>query len=104
MSKEYSLGIDIGSTTVKTVLRENETVVYEKYERHMSRVRLKTLEMLEELRPILEGKEFTVALSGSAGLGLAEACEVPFVQEVFATGEVVKNLEPDATAVIELGG
>ncbi len=104
MIKEYSLGIDIGSTTVKTVLRENDTVVYEKYERHMSRVRLKTLEMLEEMRPILEGKDFTVALSGSAGLGLAEACGVPFVQEVFATGEVVKNLEPDASAVIELGG
>ncbi|MBE6550193.1 MAG: 2-hydroxyglutaryl-CoA dehydratase [Ruminococcaceae bacterium] len=104
MTKEYSLGIDIGSTTVKTVLRENDSVVYEKYERHMSRVRLKTLEMLEEMRPILEGKEFTVALSGSAGLGLAEACGVPFVQEVFATGEVVKNLEPDASAVIELGG
>ena len=104
MTKEYSLGIDIGSTTVKTVLRENDTVVFEKYERHMSRVRLKTLEMLEEMRQILEGKEFTVALSGSAGLGLAEACGIPFVQEVFATGEVVKNLEPDATAVIELGG
>lgn len=104
MEKKYSLGIDIGSTTVKTVLREDETVVYEKYERHMSRVRLKTLEMLEEMRPILEGKRFTVALSGSAGLGLAEACGVPFVQEVFATGEVVKHLEPTATAVIELGG
>ena len=42
-----SLGIDIGSTTVKTVLREGDRVIYEKYERHMSRVRLKTLEMLE---------------------------------------------------------
>ncbi|MBQ9783048.1 MAG: 2-hydroxyacyl-CoA dehydratase, partial [Clostridia bacterium] len=52
----------------------------------------------------LEGKPFTVALSGSAGLGLAEACGIPFVQEVFATGEVVKQREPDATAVIELGG
>ena len=39
MTKEYSLGIDIGSTTVKTVLRENDRVVFEKYERHMSRVR-----------------------------------------------------------------
>ncbi len=100
----YSLGIDIGSTTVKTVLREGETILYEKYERHMSRVRRKTLEMLEELRPYLEGKTFSVALSGSAGLGLANACEIPFVQEVFATGEVVKKLEPDASAVIELGG
>lgn len=102
--KNYSLGIDIGSTTVKTVLRENDTVIYEKYERHMAQVRKKTLEMLEEMRPVLSGKQFFVALSGSAGLGLAEACDVPFVQEVFATGEVVKTLEPDTCAVIELGG
>ena len=100
----YSLGIDIGSTTVKTVLREGERVIYEKYERHMAQVRKKTLAMLEEMRPLLEGKRFCVALSGSAGLGLAEACDVPFVQEVFATGEVVKTLEPDTSAVIELGG
>lgn len=102
--KNYSLGIDIGSTTVKTVLRENDVVIYEKYERHLAQVRQKTLEMLEEMRPLLAGKHFSAALSGSAGLGLAEACGIPFVQEVFATGEVVKKLEPDACAVIELGG
>ncbi|MBQ2999791.1 MAG: 2-hydroxyacyl-CoA dehydratase [Clostridia bacterium] len=101
---QYSLGIDIGSTTVKTVLTKDGSVVYEKYERHMSQVRAKALEMLEEIRPMLMGERFTVALSGSAGLGLAEACGIPFVQEVFATGEVVKKLEPDTAAVIELGG
>ena len=102
--KKYTLGIDVGSTTVKTVLREDGVVVYEKYERHMAQVRQKALEMLEEMRDILSDKRFCVALSGSAGLGLAEACDIPFVQEVFATGEVVKTLEPDASAVIELGG
>ncbi|MBE6546197.1 MAG: 2-hydroxyglutaryl-CoA dehydratase [Ruminococcaceae bacterium] len=101
---QYSLGIDIGSTTVKTVLIGDGTVLYERYERHMSQVRTKTWELLEEMHPLLEGKKFAVALSGSAGLGLAEACGIPFVQEVFATGEVVKRKEPDATAVIELGG
>ncbi len=100
----YSLGIDIGSTTAKVVVTENGNVIFEKYERHMSRVRKKTLELLEELRELLSGKEFTVALSGSAGLGLAEACGVPFVQEVFATGELIKRLAPDTSAVIELGG
>ncbi len=101
---QYSLGIDIGSTTVKTVLMEGDRIIYEKYERHMSRVRAKALELLEEMKPHLMGKRFAVALSGSAGLGLAEACGIPFVQEVFATGEVVKRLEPEVTAVIELGG
>ncbi len=102
--KIYSLGIDIGSTTVKTVLREDNKVIYEKYERHMAEVRKKTLEMLTEMRPLLEGKHFLVALSGSAGLGLATVCGIPFVQEVFATGEVIKTLAPDTSAVIELGG
>ncbi len=101
---QYSLGIDIGSTTVKTVLMADGAVLYERYERHMSQVRAKALALLEDMRPLVEGKDFSVALSGSAGLGLAEACEIPFVQEVFATGEVVRRMEPDATAVIELGG
>ena len=101
---QYSLGIDVGSTTVKTVLFEDGKMVYGRYERHMSRVREKALEMLEGVRPMLEGKSFTVALSGSAGLGLAEACGLPFVQEVFATGEVIKRTEPDTSVVIELGG
>ncbi len=100
----YSLGIDIGSTTVKTVLCEGNKIIYEKYERHMAEVRKKTLEMLTELRPLLAGKRFLLALSGSAGLGLANVCGIPFVQEVFATGEVIKTLAPDTSAVIELGG
>ena len=99
-----SLGIDIGSTTVKTVLLEDDEIRYEKYERHLSRVRAKTLEMLKEMGPLLEGRDFYVALSGSAGLGLSEACGIPFVQEVFATGEVVKKREPKVGTVIELGG
>ncbi|MBO5415859.1 MAG: 2-hydroxyacyl-CoA dehydratase [Clostridia bacterium] len=100
----YSLGIDIGSTTAKVVLTKNGTVVFEKYERHMSQVRQKTLELLGQIEPYITDNEFTVALSGSAGLGLAEAAGIPFVQEVFATGELVKELCPDTSAVIELGG
>ena len=100
----YSVGIDIGSTTAKIVLTEDSRVVFEKYERHLSQVRLKTLELLEQIRPYIGNNEFTVALSGSAGLGIAEAANIPFVQEVFATGELVKELCPDTSAVIELGG
>ena len=64
----------------------------------------KTLELLEQAAPYVGERPFTAAISGSAGLGLAEGAGVPFVQEVFATGEVVRRLEPDASAVIELGG
>jgi len=100
----YSLGIDIGSTTAKVVFMEGNTVLYEKYERHLSQVRTKALEIITGIRDLLEGKLFTASISGSAGLGLAEAAGLPFVQEVYATGEVVKTLEPDTSVVIELGG
>ena len=106
MSNEHqlTLGIDIGSTTAKIVVVEDGSILFEKYQRHFSQVRQKTLELLEEARPFTQGKTFTAAISGSAGLGLAESAGVPFVQEVFATGEVVRRLEPDASAVVELGG
>ena len=103
-TKQLSLGIDVGSTTVKVVLREGEQILFQDYQRHMSQVRQKTLELLHEAAPYIGDRPFTVALSGSAGLGLAESVGIPFVQEVFATGEVVKNLEPDTSAVVELGG
>ena len=99
-----TLGIDIGSTTAKLVLIDDGEVVYEKYERHFSQVRQKTIEMIQAIRPMLEGRNFYAAISGSAGLGLAEAAHLPFVQEVYATGEVVRVLEPDTSVVIELGG
>ena len=99
-----ALGIDIGSTTAKVVLVDNGKVLYEKYQRHFSQVRQKTLELLAEAAPLAGDRPLTAAISGSAGLGLAQGAKVPFVQEVFATGEVVKQLEPDTSVVIELGG
>ena len=80
-----TLGIDIGSTTAKLVLRDGERVLYEKYERHFSQVRQKTLEMLSRLPSVAPNEEILVAISGSAGLGLAQNAELTFVQEVFAT-------------------
>ena len=99
-----SLGFDIGSTTAKLVLREGEKVLYEKYERHFSQVRQKTLDMLSAMPHVASDEKLTVAISGSAGLGLAQSANLAFVQEVFATGEAVKLLAPDTSAVIELGG
>ncbi len=102
--KMKTLGIDIGSTTAKLVLREGTHVLYEKYERHFSQVRQKTLEMLSQMPSVARDELLTVAISGSAGLGLAQSAGLAFVQEVFATGEAVKMIAPDTSAVIELGG
>ena len=98
------LGMDIGSTTAKIVVVDRGKIVWQKYERHFSQVRKKAVELVTEAAPFLEVRRFCAALSGSAGLGLAKAADLPFVQEVFATGEVVEALEPDTDVVIELGG
>ena len=101
---KLTLGIDVGSTTVKFVLCEGKNIIYKTYERHLSKVREKTSEILGEVSKLVGDREFFAAISGSAGLGLAQSIGVPFVQEVFATSEIVKAVEPDASCVIELGG
>ena len=101
---ELFLGIDIGSTTAKIVLRNGDKILLERYERHFSQVREKTAELLRLAKEIAGDKAVKAAISGSAGLGLAEAAHMPFVQEVYATAEAVKKLAPDTGMVIELGG
>ena len=98
------IGIDIGSTTAKLAVFEGGRLIYQRYERHFSQVRQKTLEMIKAIEPLLDGKQIRVAIAGSAGMGMANAADLPFVQEVFATGETVKALAPETSTVIELGG
>ena len=97
-TSKRALGIDIGSTTVKVVLTQGDRILYEKYERHLSQVREKALELIREIEPLLREGDFTAAVSGSAGMGVAEAAELPFVQEVYATGEVVRQYEPPSSS------
>ena len=103
-STDYSLGIDIGSTTSKLVLINNGEIIYKKYKRHMSKVRLTTLEMLKEMISETGVENLSVTISGSAGMGLSEAAGIGFIQEVYATGEFVNKTAPDTSVVIELGG
>ncbi|MBE6561978.1 MAG: 2-hydroxyglutaryl-CoA dehydratase [Ruminococcaceae bacterium] len=99
-----AVGIDIGSTTAKLVVIRDGQILWRKYERHFSYVRKKAYEMLSDAASVIGDGAVSVAISGSAGLGIAHAAGIPFVQEVFATGETVRALEPDTAAVIELGG
>ncbi len=103
-NRKRSLGIDIGSTTTKLVLTDGGRIIHQRYERHLARARQSALEMLREIESELSSCDFTVAVSGSAGLGIAEAAGLDFVQEVYATSEIVQRLAPDTGLVIELGG
>ena len=99
-----NLGIDIGSTTAKIVLMENGKIIYKKYQRHLSQVRATTVEMLKEMTRDTDIDKVRITVSGSAGMGMAQKAGIDFIQEVFATGEVVSKLAPETGVVIELGG
>ncbi|MBR6430870.1 MAG: 2-hydroxyacyl-CoA dehydratase [Oscillospiraceae bacterium] len=99
------IGIDIGSTTVKTtVLSETGELLFRAYERHFSMVRQKAAEQLRSAEAILGGQQVQAVITGSAGLGVAKASHIRFVQEVYATAAAVRQYIPDTDAVIELGG
>ncbi len=101
----YKLGIDIGSTTIKAVvIDENGGLVYSTYQRHSSRIGEKLAEILDQMPLLLQGRQIKVAITGSAGMSLAEAGGIPFVQEVYALSGAVRELEPETDVVIELGG
>lgn len=105
MSKIYSLGVDVGSTTVKTVILNDEgRILFSAYQRHFSKVRETVQEQLKKIRKDYPEDSFRICVTGSAGLGLAHHSGLPFVQEVYAAFIAVKESAPDTDVVIELGG
>ena len=99
------IGIDIGSTTVKVVvLDEQNKLLFRSYERHYSKARERAAETLRSIRDKLAGQQVRIVITGSAGLGVAKAADIDFVQEVYATAAAVNEYIPDTDAVIELGG
>ena len=99
------VGIDIGSTTVKVVvLDEDNKLLFRSYERHYSKARERACETLHSIEDMLKGKDVRLVVTGSAGLGVAKAAGLDFVQEVYATAAAVNTYIPDTDAVIELGG
>ena len=100
------VGLDIGSTTIKcVVLDEQDKIIYSTYERHYSHILEKGQELLQRIaKDYLPDGRAMLAISGSAGMGLADSCGVPFVQEVFATRVAANRLAPGTDCIIELGG
>ena len=99
------VGIDIGSTTVKVVvLDEQDQLLFRSYQRHFSKTRETALTTLRSISNLLAGEKIRVTITGSAGLGVATAANVDFVQEVYATAAAVNTYIPETDAVIELGG
>mgnify|MGYP002543979879 CR=1 FL=1 len=99
------IGIDIGSTTVKVVVLDAQNkLLFRSYERHYSKARERAAETLRSITGMLAGQQVRMVITGSAGLGVAKAAGIDFVQEVYATAAAVNTYIPDTDAVIELGG
>ena len=104
MKQRYTVGVDVGSTTVKCVLLDEAgEIVHSVYDRHYSKVKETVTEQLKRIFSFYSG-EFKIAMTGSAGLGLSSAASLPFVQEVYAASLAIKKMYPDADCAVELGG
>lgn len=101
----YRIGLDIGSTTIKTaVLDENDAPVRSEYRRHNSDVRATLYAALKDLLECSNLDEFTLTVTGSGGISVSEWLDIPFVQEVIAGVEAIKRFAPETDVAIELGG
>jgi activator of 2-hydroxyglutaryl-CoA dehydratase len=103
--KQYTLGIDIGSTTVKiAILDESHTLLFSDYKRHFANIRETLSSLLEDAYKKLGNVTLHPMITGSGGLTLANHLKVPFVQEVIAVATSLKELAPMTDVAIELGG
>ena len=103
--KKHTLGIDIGSTTVKiAILDENDNLVFSDYERHFANIQETLADLLQKAENQLGELTLCPVVTGSGGLTLANHLEVPFVQEVIAVSTSLQKLAPKTDVAIELGG
>ena len=103
--KTYRAGIDIGSTTVKlAVLDEQGHILFGKYRRHHAHTQETLRSLLLEARNLLGDCVIRAAITGSGSINLGKALEIPFVQEVVAVATALQSVAPQTDVAIELGG
>ena len=105
MSEILHVGLDVGSTTVKIiVMNDNKRTIYEDYRRHYSATKNTVCNVLEELLKKYPSYSFTLALTGSGAMSAAKFLGVNFIQEVVSCKRAVEKYIPKTDVVIELGG
>ena len=104
-NKIYRTGIDIGSTTVKiAVLDEQDQIIFSDYKRHLADIQETLAELLQRAYEALGELQISPVITGSGGLALAKYLEIPFVQEVIAVSASLKKYASQTDVAIELGG
>ncbi|WP_130838610.1 2-hydroxyacyl-CoA dehydratase [Lachnoclostridium sp. Marseille-P6806] len=105
ISRDYTLGIDIGSTTVKiAILDSAHTLRFANYRRHHADIQATLRVLVEEAEQELGNITVHPVITGSGGLALANCLSVPFTQEVIAVSTALQELAPKTDVAIELGG
>ncbi len=105
MSELLHIGLDVGSTTVKIiVMNEDLDTIYRSYTRHFSDTKNTICTVLEKLAKDYPDATFTMALTGSGAMSAAKFLNVPFIQEVISCKRAVEKYLPETDVVIELGG
>ncbi|WP_129596683.1 2-hydroxyacyl-CoA dehydratase [Anaerophilus nitritogenes] len=105
MDKVLRVGLDVGSTTVKlVVLDEQGDVLYKEYVRHFSDIKHTVIYILESAKSILKNHLITIMVTGSGGLNLAQKFKVSFIQEVIACSSAIERMISKTDVAIELGG
>src|SRR3954469_18514164 len=109
MDKNFFIGLDVGSTTVKAVVVDAATdeMLWHDYHRHDTKQPEKVLEFLKRFETEIDGfsaERSRMFITGSGGNGMTKYLGAKFVQEVNAVSLAVEKLYPECGSVIELGG
>ena len=103
--KIFRLGIDIGSTTVKiAILDEDNQLMFSDYERHFANIQETLSSLLKKAKDKLGSISIRPVITGSGGLTLANHLETPLIQEVIAVAASLEHYAPKTDVAIELGG
>ena len=101
----YTLGIDIGSTTVKiAILNEQKDIIFSDYKRHFANIQETLSDLLKEAITKHGNLIVNPMITGSGGLTLANHLGIPFTQEVIAVSSALQKEAPQTDVAIELGG
>lgn len=105
MNRLYKLGIDIGSTTVKVaVLDDNNTILFSDYKKHFAYIQDTLADLIKEVNDGLGTVLLSPVITGSGGLQLSKHLNFPFVQEVISVSKALEFYAPQTDVAIELGG
>ncbi|MCL5992219.1 MAG: CoA activase, partial [Bacteroidetes bacterium] len=105
MIEKLLTGIDIGSTTSKVVVLDNKNnTVFSDYRRHYGNIKGTLLDILKDTKSEIGNQELSIAITGSAGMGLSEKLGITFVQELIASAEYTSRFYPESRTLIDIGG